>query len=148
MRNVLIGVALGILAMIGYQAHAEGPIYQAGDMIPMECDNPIARTDGTVLPPEQISSVVIYLSDIADKNLLPPDPADFLPAHIEIMEGGCANRQAAASNLTPGTQYYKYGVTYDTGDPANGIAERVSDYTEPSAPFYTDLANPNAPVVR
>ena len=136
-----------ILLMTSMGAFAEGPIYQPADMIPLGCTNPDARTNGDALAPEEISSIVIYISSIADKALLPSDPADFLPEHIEIMEGGCTNRQAAAANLTPGTQYYKYGVTYDIGDLANNIPERVSDYTEPSSPFYTDLAKPNPPSI-
>jgi hypothetical protein len=130
-----LAVVLLMLMFATFAAFAEGPVYI--DEVPMGCDNPTTRTDGTALDPSEIDRVLFFISDTVTD--LPP-PADFSPAHTEIMTGGCADRVLPTGSLTPGKQYYKLAVTYDTG-------ARVSSYSD-FFPFTTDLAPPNAPVVR
>jgi len=103
--------------------------------VPMGCDDPTTRTDGT--PLDCLDRVEVFISDTVTD--LPP-PASFSPKHKEIMSGGCADRTVDASGWDTSKNWYKLGVAYDCDG-------RVSSYSE-FVPFTLDMAPPNAPVVR
>jgi hypothetical protein len=103
--------------------------------VPMGCDDPTLRTDGTAL--DGVSKVLFYISDSVT-DLPPPD--QFSPLHTEIMTGGCADRSLDVSAWDTSKTYYKLAVAYD-------LEGRVSAYTPDYVPFSLDKAPPNAPVI-
>ena len=129
---VLILVTI-LMVTVAWSAYAE-PVYI--NSVPMGCDDPATRTDGT--PLDGVSLVKFYISETVT-DLPPPD--SFNPLHTELMTGGCADRVLDVSSWDTSKTYYKLAVAYD-------LEGRVSAYTPDYVPFRLDKAPPNAPVVR
>jgi len=127
---IIAGVAAFII-FHSRSANAETYI----NTVPIGCDNPTERTDGT--PLDCLGRVEIFISDTVT-DLPPPD--SFSPKHTEIMQGGCADRTVDASTWDTSKEWYKLGVAYDCDG-------RVSSYSN-FVPFSLDKAPPSAPVVR
>jgi len=79
--------------------------------VPMGCDNPTERTDGT--PLDCLGRVEIFISDTVT-DLPPPD--SFSPKHTEIMQG-----DAPTGRLTrvPGTRQ-RNGTSWESPTTATG----------------------------